>query len=204
MGKDQILDCRELACPQPVIKTKDALLALQPGTSLLVRVDNEAARDNVRRFAESQKHLVQVKQIGTEYQVRIVRGAEETVPGQDPEVACEAPPQAGMVVYISSATMGKGDDELGASLMTAYLDTLSHFAKDISHIILINGGVRLAVEGSPCLDHLQELAGTGIELLVCGTCLNHFKLQGQLGVGSVSNMFTILETLSRASRVLSP
>jgi selenium metabolism protein YedF len=203
MEKERILDCKGLACPQPVLRTKDALAVMRPGERLLVVVDNEASRDNVRRFAESQLHEVRVEPAGGEYQLHIVRGEGETLPGSEPEIVCE-PPRRGMVVYITAATMGRGDEELGATLMTAYIDTLSYFAADISHIVLINSGVKLAVEGSSVLAHLQDLAGSGIEVLACGACLNHFGLTGKLRVGSVSNMFAILDILSKAGKVLSP
>ena len=50
------LDCRGLACPQPVMRTRDALAA---GTSALeVLVDNEPARENVRRFLEGRGFTV--------------------------------------------------------------------------------------------------------------------------------------------------
>lgn len=109
-----------------------------------------------------------------------------------------------LVVYINAETMGRGDDELGRVIMGAYMETLAHFARDISHVIFVNSGVRLACEGSPVLDHLKDLADMDIEMLCCGTCLNHFNIKEKLQVGSVSNMFTILEIISKADKVLSP
>ena len=100
--------------------------------------------------------------------------------------------------------MGRGDDELGAALMTAFLDTLSQFRDGLSHAIFVNAGAKLAVEGSPVLDQLRQLEQVGAELLVCGTCLNHFGIQEKLAVGSLSNMYAIIETLSRATRVIRP
>ena len=46
------LDCRGLACPAPVIQTKELIEKENPGT-VQVMVDNEAARQNVSRFMES-------------------------------------------------------------------------------------------------------------------------------------------------------
>lgn len=109
-----------------------------------------------------------------------------------------------IAVYINSATMGRGDDTLGASLMGVYLDTLSNFAGEISHLILVNSGVKLACQGSAVIEQLQNLASTGISILSCGTCLNFFELQDRLEAGTVSNMFDIIETLKDSSKVLSP
>ncbi len=100
--------------------------------------------------------------------------------------------------------MGRGDDELGAILMEAFLDTLSQFKGEISHAVFVNAGARLAVEGSPVLAQLCQLEEVGVEVMVCGTCLNHFAIADQLAVGSVSNMYAIIETLSKAERVIRP
>lgn len=109
-----------------------------------------------------------------------------------------------LTVYINSAILGKGDDTLGANLMGVYLDTLSNFASDISHVILVNSGVKLACQGSAVLEQLQNLAGMGISILSCGTCLNFFELKDQLEAGSVSNMFDIIEAMKNSGKVLSP
>ena len=108
------------------------------------------------------------------------------------------------VIFIASDGIGRGDDELGATLMKTFLDTLSQFGGGLSHIICVNGGARLAVQGSPVLDQLRQLEELGAQVLVCGTCLNHFDIKDKLAVGSVSNMYAIIETLSQATRIIRP
>lgn len=108
------------------------------------------------------------------------------------------------VVYLNSAAMGHGDDSLGARLLGVFLDTLAHFAPRVSHLLLINGGVKLACEGSPVLEQLQALDSTHIEILACGTCLNHFDLGEKLQAGRVSNMMEIIEVMTRARRLITP
>jgi selenium metabolism protein YedF len=100
--------------------------------------------------------------------------------------------------------MGRGDDELGEILMRAFFHTLTELDARPDVIILYNAGVRLAVEGSPVMDDLTALADSGIELLVCGTCLGYYDLKERLAVGTVSNMYTIAETLLTAGRIVSP
>jgi selenium metabolism protein YedF len=109
-----------------------------------------------------------------------------------------------MVVYINSATLGIGNDDLGTTLMGVYLDTLANFAADISHLILVNSGVKLACRNSAVTEQLLNLANTGISVLSCGTCLNYFKLADDLAVGSVSNMFEIIETMKDCGKTISP
>lgn len=109
-----------------------------------------------------------------------------------------------LVIYINSEVMGRGDNKLGANLMGVYLDTLANFATDISHVILVNSGVKLACKGSGSLEQLENLAGTGTKILSCGTCLNYFELKEELAVGTVSNMVEILETKQNCDKILTP
>lgn len=200
---EKILDCQDLACPQPVIKTKDAIEKMGGIGQLTVIVDNEAACSNVSRFAGSRGYSVIVTEKGGDIYYLAISQSDE-VSGSDADIACEVVKSRSMVVYITSEVMGQGDDELGHILMAAYFETLVHFAKNISHIIFINSGVKLAVAGSPVLDELQGLVKMGTETLACGACLKHFGLTKQLEAGSVSNMFTILEILARSGKVLTP
>jgi len=110
----------------------------------------------------------------------------------------------GTVIYLNSTVMGRGDDALGAKLLGVFLDTLAHFAPRVSHLILVNSGVKLACVGSPVLEQLEALASTNIEVLSCATCLNHFGLAEQLQAGKVSNMMEIIEVQTRAQRLIAP
>ncbi len=67
-------------------------------------------------------------------------------------------------------------------------------------IIFYNTGVKLAVQDSEVLEDLKALSDKGVEILVCGTCLNFFGIKEKLGVGIVSNMYDIASTMSRAGR----
>lgn len=201
MKEPKTVDCRGLACPQPVINTKNALHGAT--APIRVIVDNEEACTNVRRFAESQGARVKVaEQVG---------GFHLTIEPPDHEPSAEVPPivcsttaSRNTVVYISSEVMGRGDDELGAVLMKAFLDTLSQFKGELSHAIFVNAGVKLAVVGSPVLEQISQLEELGAQVLVCGTCLNHFGIKDKLAAGSVSNMYAIIETLSKAVRIIRP
>ncbi len=199
----QVLNCQGLNCPQPVIRTKDLLAATAEG-ELLVIVDNEAARDNVRRFAESQGHAVTVSRVGGLFHLAITRGSGEAA-GEAPAVACPRP-AAGkrIVVHISSEFMGRGDDGLGARLMAAYFDTLAQFAKDITHVTLVNSAVKLIARGSPVLAEARELEKLGVQFIACGVCLSHFGLADQVQVGIISNMYSIIAAHKEADLLLRP
>jgi len=201
----KMLDCRGLSCPQPVISTKGALDEIEEGL-LTVIVDNEVSKTNVCRFLESQGLDSEVELVDKDFYIKTVKGREITSAEQTPDsIPCEAKEETrGIAVYISSEVMGRGDDELGRVLMATYIDTLSHFAPSIGEVIFVNSGVRLAVEGSPVLDAIKNLENAGVRILSCGTCLNHFGLKERLKVGEVSNMYAIIETISKSQKVIMP
>jgi tRNA 2-thiouridine synthesizing protein A len=197
MGETMVkeIDCRGLACPQPVISTKKALEALAEGT-VTVWVDNPESRENVKRFAASQGCEVAVTEKDGAYALAITKK-----PG------CSLATQAGAtegptVVCITTNVFGKGSEELGAILMKAFLNTLWDYRPRPAKVIFINAGVFLTAEGSDVLDSLNLLDREGVEILACGTCLAFFGIKEKLKVGRVSNMHEIVESLMTAGRVI--
>lgn len=59
---DRVVDTRGLSCPLPVLKTGDVIA--EGHTKVDVRVDNGAARENVRRFAQSKGYSVIIEDSG--------------------------------------------------------------------------------------------------------------------------------------------
>lgn len=108
------------------------------------------------------------------------------------------------VIVISENKMGRGSDELGTVLMKAFLHTVAGQVKKPDVIIFYNTGVKLTVQGSDVLDDLKQLESEGVQILVCGTCLNYFEIKDKLDAGIVSNMYDIVETMSSAGRLLTP
>ena len=100
--------------------------------------------------------------------------------------------------------MGRGDDELGHKLMKAFIFALTQQEELPATMLFYNGGAKLTVEGSPVLDDLKGLAEQGVEILTCGTCLDHFGIKDQLAVGEVTNMYVIVEKMEQAVRVVRP
>ena len=111
---------------------------------------------------------------------------------------------AGVVILLAGDQLGSGPEELGGVLIRSFLKTLRDLEPRPRRMILINSGVRLALEGSPVLDDLGALEAAGTELLSCGTCLDYFQAKDRLRAGRVSNMNEIVTTLMRAERVVRP
>jgi tRNA 2-thiouridine synthesizing protein A len=195
----KIVDGRGLACPQPVIKTKNAL---EEGkfSELEVIVDNKPASQNVQRFAENMGNTVtEILQKAGNYHVIIKTDSKvvEKIEKNKPKISC---PDA-KIIFISSNILGKGSQELGALLMKSFLYTLTQLQCKPKKLILMNSGVKLAVQGSEALANLQTLQ-KDLQILVCGTCLDYFGLKDKLAVGSVSNMYEIAENLTGPDKVL--
>ncbi len=199
-----ILDCRGLTCPQPVIQTKDALE--QGSRTLEVIVDNEASKGNVSRFGRSRDCAVTVTGEGDgSWTILLQSGEGESSQTFDPdEYKCALPIGSGLVYVISSASMGRGSDELGWALLQTYIQTIKDVAPLPAKILFYNEGVRLVAEESGALDALRALQQQGVEIFVCGTCLDFYKLTSAIKVGQISNMYDIMSSVNNAARVASP
>jgi selenium metabolism protein YedF len=197
MSKKQ-LDCRGLACPNPVIKTKE-LIDQGEVTQVTVLVDNPAAQENVSRFLQRAGFQVKAESQGDTFAVTGSRTEAGTC-----QVLVEAPEAAPrrILVLMGSDTLGRGDDFLGSRLMGNFIATLKEMGPELWCVVLLNAGVKLAVAGSEVLAGLQNLELSGVRLLVCGTCLNHYQLLEAKQVGETTNMLDIVTAMQLADKVI--
>jgi selenium metabolism protein YedF len=100
--------------------------------------------------------------------------------------------------------MGTGDDDLGKLLIKGFINTLPDIDLKPRTLVFLNAGIFLAINDSPVLDALKKLEQTGVKILVCGTCLDFFQRKQDLAVGVVSNMYDILDAMSKAEKVIYP
>jgi len=194
------IDCRGLACPAPVLTAKQALEA-ENLNELTVVVDNEAARQNVTRFLESQKFQVSVKARDEEFLVTGQRDSEIALE-DDSQVEETDTHQKKIMVMVATNRMGHGDDDLGQKLMINFLKTLKEMGDELWRLVFINNGVKLTIEDAETLADLKELEEKGIHILVCGTCLTHFDLMDRKKVGETTNMLDIVTAMQVADKVI--
>jgi len=189
-----VIDCRGLACPQPVVTTKKALDQIEEG-NLIVIVNNAVSSNNVERFVLSQGCSVEVEEKGGEFHLHIRKAkiAEESKRrGQK------------VVVYVNSQFLGVGEEALGTILIRSFFKTLLDSETKPFRMIFINSGVRLTSEGSEVLETLKSLSEKGVEILSCGTCLDFYGLKEKMKVGMISNMYDIVQSLMEADRLIRP
>ncbi len=199
MQREKKIDVRGLACPAPVLRTKDTIEKERPAL-IRVIVDNEAAKENVIRFLESQQFAVTAIKQRDGFEV--VGERQNDIP---PEVVPAKAAEHGdkkIMVMISTDRMGHGDDGLGSRLMENFLKTLLEMGKDLWLLIFLNNGVKLTIKDSEVISILKNLEKEGVQILVCGTCLAHFDLLDQKGVGETTNMLDIVTAMQLADRVI--
>jgi len=202
-----VLDCRGLACPQPVLKAKALLDGIEHG-AVEVLVDNEAAESNLARFGKSQGCTVEIRVSGDTRHITLGKGppseAAEAAKVRAPEdYRCDLP-GAGLVYVFPADTMGRGNDALGGVLMRAYVKTLKNLSPLPAKLFFYNSGVKITATESDLIVPLRELADLGVEVYSCGTCLDFFNLKDGVLVGQVTNMFEIMEAMAQAAKVISP
>lgn len=207
------IDARGEACPIPVVRTLKALAALAGPGSVETLVDNEIAVQNLTRMGEGKGCAVASERLGEkEWRVTVTTSVALGVSDAEAESAtCEAPGAAAataaprrVVVAITSECMGTGDDVLGRKLMGSFVYSLTQLDELPATVLLYNGGAHLSCEGSAALEDLRGLAASGVEVLTCGTCLDHYGIADTLAVGEVTNMYVIAQRLTGASLVVRP
>lgn len=193
------IDCRGLACPAPVLTTKGAIEA-DGLNELTILVDNEAARQNVSRFLESQSFEVSVREDGKDFHVT---GQRRDIEGQkaSEEERLDAEKKK-IMVMVATDRIGYGDDDLGKKLMISFVKTLKEMGDELWRLVLVNNGVKLTINGSEVLPDLKDLEEDGIHILVCGTCLTHFNLLDKKQVGETTNMLDIVTAMQLADKVI--
>ena len=198
-----VVDARGEQCPIPVVKATRALREMTETGELEIHVDNEIAVQNLSRMAAG--HKLQSASQKLEEKHFVVTMAVDHLPEAvtDAPVVCESC-GSGLVVAVDTDIMGRGNDELGKVLMKGFLFAVSQLPQLPETILFYNGGAKLTVEGSDSLEDLKNMAEHGVEILTCGTCLNYYGLTDKLAVGGVSYMYTIVEKLSGAGKVIKP
>ena len=196
------LDCRKLPCPQPIILLKHTLETGAP-KEVAILVDNEPALENVTRFLASQGYAASSVREGDAWRISGVSGNAPAVPAEAVSpIICPTVEDSRTLVLIISPVFGSGDDELGGRLMKNFLSTLPELGSSLWRIIMLNGGVRLSSEDSPVIDELRRLEHSGVSILVCGTCLEHFNLLEKKAVGQTTNMLDVVTSMQLAGKIL--
>lgn len=179
-------------CPVPVIMTKKALNEINEG-DVEVLVDNETAKQNLEKLAKELEYEFKSCEVGENFQVIITKK-----PNEDKKETKEE----NIVVVIDSDEMGKGDEELGKILVKGFIYSLTEMETLPKTVILYNKGVLLATVNENTIEDLKKLESMGVEIISCGTCTNYYHVQDKLQVGSLTNMYTIVDRQFKATKLI--
>lgn len=203
----RIVDAKGELCPAPLIATKRALKETPLGESFIVLIDNRISFDNVSRFLKDNKTEFGVEMSGGIWSLTITKTSGEMI-NPNAEEYCSVPvshfEKGDFIIVISSDKMGEGDDELGLLLMANFIKAIKDLDKLPQKIVLYNKGVTVASNDSPHVEHLRDLEKMGVELLLCATCVSHYKIEPLIEIGILSNMFVIAETMASAGNIVKP
>ncbi|WP_195940983.1 sulfurtransferase-like selenium metabolism protein YedF [Romboutsia sp. 1001713B170131_170501_G6] len=191
------IDARGLACPKPVINTKKELDKLENGV-IRVTVDNTMAKENIIKLSKSSNCESSVLREEEDLiVVEIIKGENVKIE-EDTKVDLD-----NKCIFISSDKMGQGNDELGEVLIKGYIYTLTETKPYPKHIVFVNSGVRLTTVNEATVENLKILESNGVEVLSCGTCLDYYNLKESLQVGTVTNMYNIVEVMNNSLQTIS-
>ena len=204
--KKYTVDARGEQCPIPVVKTKKVLDGIQGDAEITVLVDNETAVQNLTRMGQHAGAAVtSEKKSDQEFHVVIkVKDGQPKEAASQEEVNCIPDVKGDFVIAVDTATMGRGNDELGKVLMKGFIFAVTQLETLPKTMLFYNGGATLTTEGSDSLEDLKSLEAQGVTIKTCGTCLNYYGLTEKLQVGEVTNMYDIVETLAKAGKVVKP
>ena len=181
-------------CPKPVIMTKKALKEIESGV-VEVSVDNVTSKENVEKMAKEMGHTFETKEEGNVFVITITKAGEKQENSSEEE---------NIVISIGSDKMGEGEDELGKILIKGFIYALTETETLPKTVLLYNKGVLLASTFEDTVKDLKVLEERGVEILSCGTCANFYHVQDQIKVGTLTNMYTILERQMKATKVIKP
>ncbi|MBR8461647.1 sulfurtransferase-like selenium metabolism protein YedF [Campylobacter sp. faydin G-105] len=196
------LDCRNLACPEPVIRTKLTLNTLKDGESLEILLNSLASYENVSKFLTSLNQKFERYELGSgEYSIKAIKSGVVSADTDVSEYTCEvAPAKRQKVVYLNEERAGSG--EVGMGLLSKFLGAFLQVEDKPYAVICVNSAVKITTDRSHVsFRPLKDLEAQGVKILSCGSCLEAYKLVDKLSVGEITNAFEVVDILSKFDEI---
>lgn len=198
-----VVDTRGKLCPLPLIMLKRSILDNPVGTTFTVLTDNEISCSNLNDFIADGGYETVEEDHGDYTSITFTATSKPAAQENTDQVVRAA--SGKRVVKFKSDRMGEGDPKLGEILVRAFLNTIPELDPLPTHIVCYNGGVHLACEGTDTAETLKKLhEENGIEIIVCGTCVDFYGVKDKIAVGKISNMYSIAQLLTDADHTIEP
>lgn len=181
------IDCLGIECPMPVIMAKRVIK--EGEENFLVVVDNEVATQNLSKMAQQTGFEVEINKVSDDYYDVEFKKSEEASANVKAEDA--------YVVVFDSNKVGEGDEDFGRKLTESFLVALTEQDKYPEYVICYNKGIELTTINENTIEDLEKLSNSGVEVLSCGLCLDHYQLKEELKIGEITNMYRICELMTQ-------
>ncbi len=190
------LDCRNLNCPEPLLRTKKALGELKIAESLEILVNDVAPRENIKRFLAKNGFEAKISQAGADTLIKTVKTDELKDESID-DIYCDVTaPKRGKAIFLNEEQCGSGP--IGKSLLAKFLGAALSLDEKPVKVICVNNAVHITTNrGHECFEAIKKLNEAGAEILSCGSCLESYKLVDKLAIGEISNAYEIMDVLSK-------
>lgn len=185
------LDCKNLACPEPVIRLKNALEKANIGDEISLLINDSIVLENVTRFLNSngQKFDTSSDDGVTVLKFKKVASCDAVVLGARQKV-----------IYLNEDRAGSG--EVGEALLAKFLGAFCQTPQRPYAVLCVNKAVNLTTNrANPSFGALKNLESLGVKILSCGACLEAYKLVSDLCVGQISNAYEIAQILTEYDEI---
>jgi len=197
------IDVKGLQCPKPLIETKRALKEMSSNEPLRIVLDNPNSKRNILKYLSDNDLEAEVRQEGDVFEI-LVNKTEEFKEEIDAAAYCttDSNKKKAYVFVFAKDHIGEGEEPLGKMLTGAFLETMWEMEELPGKIIFLNSGILLCLKDSPHLEALKSLEKLGIELLLCGTCVEFYNKTDEIAIGEISNAYNILSSITAAGKVI--
>lgn len=185
-------------CPIPVIMTKNALKEITEG-SIEISIDNKISKENIEKFSKEMGFSFTTREENGIFFIQINKTINEASLNSS-----TSNDKNNTIIVIASDKMGDGETALGETLMKGFIYTLTEMESLPKAILFYNKGVFLTASNETTIKDLKILEERGVEILSCGACLNFYHLENNIAVGSITNMYNIIEKQMKANKVIRP
>jgi len=190
-------------CPVPLIMTKKALSELSENEMLEILSDNEVSVKNITHFLN--EHKITVKTEKTEDGYRLLVSKTGNIP-EDTNVedycSIDEKKSSDYLVFAGPDHLDFEHEDLSLMMLVKAFQTLPEIPVKPDKVIFMKYGVFLSLEDSPVLESLKLLEAAGTEILTCGNCLEYFGKTEQHSIGRITNLYEILDCLSKTGKVI--
>ena len=194
------IDALGKPCPIPVIEAKKALN--NPETdSVIILVDNLVSIQNLEKMANGYGYTFSHTMTSANEFTAVI-SKNELQDGVIPLINLQSNTETNTAVFISSNTMGKGEEELGKILIKGFIYSLSELLNPPEYLVFFNSGVKLTSKESNTIEDLKKITEKGTKVLACGTCVNYYNLGDEIAIGTIVNMYEITEIMTSCEKII--